>query len=474
VKEKKRRSIWRKGRRDWKGLFWFLPAVALLGIFGTGIAVLYSQAERQNADRLRENAGKLQALVDEAQAATDKLVASRREEIRQLEEKLKSEASALSGDIQIVIQNAVTEYRNGVVGWHDQSREALAEFKWLDGVSPSEYSRPEEQSDWPEKVLLGCGPTLLKKLLPGQTLTVLESGQRPILHLNGGEAAGNSVAQAAERQFLFQAAGENRLWKIRVSAAESPKNPCLDEKFLAETLAATATAEKFSSGMFRGIVFDQEGNPACTFPRGAQSVKDAPLPAKENDWLAPDENGEYLTRLVAAKEGEWRVGGQITFRNYSPTEQAWRIFREDKAWPLGLGSTLFLALAGMAAAYFRQPPPAIAPEEQRGAEIRLVKKEGAREFSENPQVLMAEIPDRSAAPTPRIRRRVKSLKVLQQVHRGSSLKEGSRILDHARSPILKELAGKVRPPEKEKADAVAARDLRAAREKIGSFRASNG
>lgn len=337
--------------------------------------------------------------------------------------------------------------------------------------------------------LNACAPELAFLLPTGCSLAVIEDNAKQIFSLGGGLSGGEAVSVALARDVLFNDAARTRHWSLRIDLSEADKFPDPTPQATAEYLASEMSAASASPDVaWRGWLL-AGGDPVGMFAHSR--AREETLPPFINvtgEWI--DLDGKrlvWLERPAAAPGLEWQVAVSVAidrppelpaFMPHLLADSRWSITLAVLAC-LSLGCWLWflLSLGGgghdAPAAPARQQPAALQTPPPPQAKRLVRDPELRRTVPENQGLIVADIDDGGAvwvdkrpvareavavapkpgapapasAPEPDVMPSG-SLARLQATHRGREGLPGSRVLDQAKSPILRELARRVRPPEK--------------------------
>ncbi len=321
----------------------------------------------------------------------------------------------------------------------------------------------EDGPDWPERLVAACRRDLAALVKPGCVLALLDDTGREVLRIGSDEVKkrGEGLTAESTRSFTFKTAKGAKEWRLSVIAGDAGVAPSPSPGEYADMIVEQL--ELAGAGNLRGVVYDEHGKPLVIFPRNAPGLDVLPLPAKVGKWVAFDAGKEkpagmisMLATLPPLAPCKWRLGMQVAMPDIDVESRVGAMLRQDMRWTVFLGGALFLFLASLGWTLIRSGD---APGRKSGVHgsnerISLVRKDGARPVGDDARVLLAEVQggDGDSAGRPRVRVRVGeqrcrpgSLKRLHAMHRGMTVGESCRIMDHARSPLLKELILKVRP-----------------------------
>lgn len=297
---------------------------------------------------------------------------------------------------------------------------------------------PEADPRWAEALLRHCGLDLETLLPEAGSLVVSEVGGRVLLHLGAEEVADGVLSAEASRTLLFEGEGAQVNWTVslRLTLRGAPRAPTPEEMalHLSEQL-------RFDEGslMADAFLLDRDGTVQAVFPH--PSRVGVPVLPPHSTWIEEPLRGRmvwYEQRPCKAPHG-WGIGMRITMPDAPDADRIAATLQEQPAYLLAwaafaLGSCL--VLSGLV--YLVWPRGGGGRGHERGR--RLVHRSG--DGGMRGPVLVADLDARDApvVPVPG------SLHRLQTENRGHK-RGGSLILEHARSPVLRDLARKVRKPE---------------------------
>lgn len=306
-------------------------------------------------------------------------------------------------------------------------------------------SPPEEEKATSVQTVIEEVQDALKRLLPAGGTMCIRQGEE-ILFQAGEGAKIEATRAEAMREILLPSEAEKRGWRIEVALSDShsPSPPTAIE-------IATLLADQLASEMpatFRGSLCDEKGDVVAVFSlrerggigKGARFVPSTEWEKEENHegivWIWRD-------TLLALPATPWSMGGEIVWADRPVATRLWTIAtRERGTLPLAL-----LLLAGGIVAGVMGRKGLRTPDQGSSApSYTLTRREGEAIEGET---ILAEIDENGKMQMKTLAssfRRARSLAILQERHRGG-VREGSRILRHARSPILRSLARKVRPQD---------------------------
>ncbi len=316
-----------------------------------------------------------------------------------------------------------------------------------------------DDADWPERLLAKCGRDLATLVKPGCVLTVTNELGHSVLRLGAEEPETQAMVAESERTFLFPVKPQARRWRLRVQAYDVRVPPPPAPRELAERLESDLALGGRSD--IRGVLYEPNGEPLLLFPADAPSTEQLALPPKLGSWTRTVSRGApKVTRLDTLPDlhpCSWRIGMQMAVPDPALWVRVQRMLEADARWAGLVAAAVLLTLGSLVAGGLglRRRRSARRESKRRGRDgPRLVRRDGGRVVSEDAKIVVAEVGVAEAADeagtggeegTVRVRFRPGSLKRLQATHRGSAHASGSRILDHARSPMLRALVTRVRP-----------------------------
>ncbi len=333
-----------------------------------------------------------------------------------------------------------------------------------------EIAPPGEGEDPVLASLRAASPELSALLPSGCSLAVIEDNARELLTVGGGLPLEGALSASASRDFLFDDGRGSRNWSLRVEIIVPDTHPLPGAVELAERITAALGDKRLEGVVWRGWLIGPDGGVAAAFPvSAARPAPTAPGARQEDALPYVDMPGEWmeidgrrllwLDRPGKTPGLDWSPAVAVAIARPDPPLDLAEEFWKDSRWSLTLGSLALLFLAGwiwfVAAFVFPGRParPPAADAVGTGARRRLIRDGGAeRAIPEVQGVIVADIgedgkvsiqpvqPPAGPLPMPS-----GSLARLQAIHRGREGAEGSRALDQARSPLLRQLVAKVRP-----------------------------
>ncbi|MCL2000104.1 MAG: hypothetical protein FWG74_01600 [Planctomycetes bacterium] len=330
-----------------------------------------------------------------------------------------------------------------------------------------EISSSDLSPDPALSALRAVSPELSALLPSGCSLAVIEDNARELLAVGGGVPMENSIAVAINREFIFDDGRSSRIWALRVEIISPYAQPLPGAAELAEYLTSALAYIRVDGVVWRGWLLGDGGEVTASFPvQAAKAPSFSQEQRVEDNLLYVDMPGEWVEidgrRLLWLERPVKTPGLDFTpavavaiARPDSPlalSEEFWK----DNRWSATLGCLAILSLAGWVwfAVTFVSSCRAAAVETALAPRTRLVRDGGAaRVIPEVQGVIVADIhADGKVSVQPPPATQVAppmpsgSAARLQAIHRGPKKTEGSRVLDQARSQLLRQLADKVRPP----------------------------
>lgn len=344
----------------------------------------------------------------------------------------------------------------------------------FDGVGSFLALAPRDDAIDEAKAALQANSPELSALLPsGYSLAIVEDNARELLSLGGGTPHDGHVVTALSRDFLFNDGDKSRHWSLRVELAAPDSHPVPAAGEVAAHLGERMAGFRVDGGVWGGWLLGRSGEIAAAFPAArAESGGAPPFIDTVGEWIELDgKRMVWLEKAGRSDSLEWTPAVAVAIDTPPPLPELADEFWGDKRWSLTIGALALLALFGwawfvkslVAPGRAASAAPAVAAKRPAasGAERvplprqRLVRdEESPRLVPEVQGVIVADITDdgvvrlRDAAkPKPRLPEKmpVGSLLRLQSRHRGRKGAVGSRVLDQARSQVLRELAHRVRP-----------------------------
>lgn len=288
-------------------------------------------------------------------------------------------------------------------------------------------SRPaaEEDKQWPVALLRDSGPDIESLLPPASTFSAAEAGGRVLLAVGGGKATAHEVRGEAARNMLWQASDEGLHWVLRVVLADPEAPPPPQARELAQILGERLGLRGAGGGAadMTGYVLAQDGQAAAGFPENRHDAAALPV---AGEWREGGGEAQIFMQADALEPSVWGIGMNIRIPAPPLAGQLRGLAEEN---PLYTG--LYLAAqAVLLLAIIIQGVLAMQAGRQARGEggIRFIRASGKE----------------VGGPV------LGSLERLQAGNRGNGAAGGSCILDTARSPVLRELARRIRgnPPEK--------------------------
>ena len=487
--------------RFWPGL---VAPLGLTFLFGFALWLFATKTEADNreaelAARELEQAAKLVAeeILFRATERAAVLTGERREARRRQEKNLRQLARSILDAVHRLLASGLDGMGQRAVSRRDVGRFPAG----LDG--PAFFlalSPPGERGDLALAALHAIQPELALLLPSGCALSVVEDNSRELLSLGREERAEGVLNVSMTRELIFTDGLVSRYWSVRVDLAARDENPSHTPAELEERVSELFSGFHRQGVSWAGWLLEQNGKPIATFPgHGGEAAKEMPHPPAER----PDERGTTVFRMAEAallagrpdewidtgrgrwvwiKLGErrpdipWRLAAAAIIEEATPSLTLLEAFRRDQRWNVTLAALLFFSLIGwiwffrsLSSGMIETAPDA--PGENLpvvrlggGAAIRLdghrpiavkLKRDDAipevqgdivAEIGADGRIsLLRERDSRDSTPSGPVSMPSGSLRRLQSMHRGRESPIGSRILDHAGSPVLRELAARVRP-----------------------------
>lgn len=501
-----------KHRRLWLGalLFGLIGCLAAGGICAAGFMANQQNTQREVAAR------NLRQLLKQARAFSITYVRERLEERQVLQQRLNREATDVCSDIQIFLQTALVRQeaqrnarRNTALQKggeelqqmlrqqaenaakmaaaltsasaaitsitplaSDGSSSALGSASGSDGaitVTPSPISDEEKnvllqefaqlqektirkiasldaaavakkEDDQTVRLLRESGADIEGFLPKYGSFTVAEAGGRVLLTLGAGNttASKSSLRAEATRNLLLASDGSSVHWVVRVVLNDLSAPALPDGKELAQYLGerlglqvpVDTLPEEQVAPTLTGVVYNSDGSMAGTFPLGAENefVQTSLASGWQNDQFQQ----QFFERVDALAPAEWGIGLLVTLPVLPVKAQLTALAGENPAAVIGFIVAALLLLVGIII--------------NARLAWRGIESDGTRVDA----AMLSALTQNAGLVSPRPI--LGSLERLQVANRGR-LGEGSRILDLAKSPVLRDLASRVRrvsnSPDKE-------------------------
>lgn len=456
----------------WPGLVIPLGLFLVLGLAAWLFAGKH-EAERLAADddaRKLESYARLEA-ADIAAAASQtasEFVSARLAGRRAQEQNLRVEAKAVMDSVSRLLGMSMEKSRKQAAA----RREVGGFPSGFDGIRRFLEILPRHDGrDQAKGALDAITPEIAALLPAGFSLAVVEDHAREMLSVGGVAAAEDSLAVSIVRDMIFDDGQTERRWTLRLDVVSPDQNPVPTARELAEHLDRRFGTVRPDRVGWRGWLVDDADGVAASFPAEAAGyMTPPPFINAPGEWKLLD--GGSLVWLEAPRRHadlEWRVAVSVLIDAPPPEKSLYDALQEDYSWAATLGG-LGMASAGAWIWFIRAllsgrrrekretrsaPParPAAKPER------RLVRDAAAeRSVPDAESVIVADIetdgrvrlstPAAAPAAATPAKLPTGSLTRLQTIHRGRPGLPGSRILDHAKSPLLREMAERVRPPGK--------------------------
>ncbi len=338
--------------------------------------------------------------------------------------------------------------------------------------------------------LRACAPELAELLPPGCSLTVVENNFEELLSLGGGTMPENARVASVTREFIWGDGEEGRHWTLQVSLAEEDEFPYPDATELGAHLAEQLGGVRLADAVWRGWLVDRSGKAVGSFPSSLTGnvAVDATLPPfvdAWDEWVEVDRSRlVWMNRAESLPQVGLAPAVAVSIAMPPPPLVPADVFAKDLRWSTFLTAFLLLSL-GLWAWFIRAmmtgrglgnssrrtvPAPAkAAPSDPqprkretavppaplaRSRLIRTAPPVDRPASAEAASLIIADIDDTGEVHVETIVQPPRgpalvipsgSLQRLQERHRGGKGRKGSRVLDHAKSKLLRELAGRVRP-----------------------------
>ncbi len=455
------------------------PAIAapagLLFLFALATWLFVSKVDRDAesrdmANRRLESYARHEAseLAAAAASAAGEFVSARMTARKQQEANLRLETKGVMDSLVRLLTATLEDNRRRSVARRDNINFPSG----FEGVRRFLEIMPRETGDDPAKEALEANSPELSALLPaGFALTVVEDHSREMLAIGGITAGEGMLTTSATRELVFHDSRNERRWTLRLEVGSPDQNPEPTAKEVAELLDRRFGSVRPDGMVWRGWLLGGGEEIAASFPAEASIRGNAPPylePAGE--WKLLD-GGELVWLEKAFVRGnnpnslDWQIGVSVSIA--APLEEPTYVeaLWQDTSWAATLGGLAVLAVFSLIwfVRGMLSSPLDSYPQQARAAERperRLVRDPAARRVvSENEDVIVADVDAagtvRVTAPAPAQVAPIRapapaampkgSLARLQAMHRGKVSANGSKILDHARSPLLREMVKRVRP-----------------------------
>lgn len=415
-----------------------LSALLYLFIYTVDSAQRKSEQEKQHN---REFAIlEANELLLTASDALNKLYLERGEAINARDRRLQQEAKEILDATHRLISASLEKPRET-----SSPRQGISDFPHgFEGVRKFlEHTPWLDNNDRPFETLQANAPEIAALLPAGSRLTIIENHAKEILGL--GNAAAQETAKAyAVRDLLFNDGKNYRSWTMQVEIAGSDKLNPLSSEEITDILDNRFSQVRFDSLLWRGVVFNRNDQATAYFPKSVTAAE-APLPVAQEIWQTIGEN--RIARLERAKQGnhEWQIGIITALYEPPPPPMYWELLSGDLRW----GGTIAFVSAACLFAWLN-----LLLRWHRGKnsrQRRIVKNlTGERTLAQNSGLIMADFdnPGGLKISTLNTALPVKipkgSLYRLQALHRGGEGISGSKILEQAKNPILRDLGSKIR------------------------------
>lgn len=295
----------------------------------------------------------------------------------------------------------------------------------LTGASANPEAAPEAAGR-AEGLLRECAADL-ENLLPARaTLAISEAGGRMLLAL-GASGDGRSLRQEATRNLLLPAGKDNHHLVLRVALSDPDAAAAPSAGELAQRLAIRLGHPAGATPAL--ALMDANGQPAGVYPPGTRDDWNAP--SEIGRWVQSAAKSVFVATLAPQPPLEYTLAARIELPALPLREQLQALAEDNPVGAIGFAVALVLLLAGVA------------------VQARLAWQRETAEWSSAAASLAQMVPlTQPEACKPALG----SLERLQQANRGR-IGDGSHILDLAKSPVLRELAARVRGPKPAAKDA---------------------
>lgn len=309
-------------------------------------------------------------------------------------------------------------------------------------------------------------PELATLLPAGYALVVVEDHAREMLAVGGVGSGENALSVSTVRDMVFDDGTAERRWTLRLDVSAPDQNPLPAAKDVAEFLGRRFGGVRQDRMAWRGWLLGGGGEIAASFPAEATVGGSAPpylepagewklLDGGELVWL---ERRQSVARRSDAAGPAWDVGVSVSIAAPPLDPTLFEALRADVSWAATIAGLALLSLAAwvwFARGFLSGSRSGAARRETAKTESvsaarkRLVRDpEARRTIPEDGEVIVADIGEAGkvtlSVPPPAFMP-TGSLARLQAMHRGRTGLQGSRILDQAQSPLLREMAARVRP-----------------------------
>lgn len=464
----------------WPTIIAPLVLTAMFGVTATFfVAKISADQERVDSETLRhEGYARVEAedIAGRSRNLVQSFVETRLAKRRSQEKNLRLEVRGMMDAVHHLMAASLERTKSAAV-----ARREVGDFpSGFEGVKNYlELSAGKANADRYVSALRASSPELSALLPSGSSLTVVENNYHEILSLGGGNIPGNAISETMTRDFFWQDGGGSRQWTLQVRLSAPDDNPVPDARELAGFLTEKLGDVRLDRVTWRGWLVDASGQAVAHFPAAKEGA--APSTALEAElpfvsmpryWTAIDDNRlVWLERPLAIPGQDFVPAVTVAIHRPPPPLEMTEEFWKDGKWSIALGALAALALAGWIwfvrtiVAGRKAPPPPVKSKREKAEPAagkvrqRLVRDETrARAVPEVQGVIVADIDDDGevtveAVPhisppqtsKPKIPIPSGSLFRLQAIHRGGKGMRGSRVLDQARSQLLRDLAGRVRP-----------------------------
>lgn len=472
-----------RAARAWPAIVAPLGLTFLLGVaawlFQSKVA---ADQERSDAAALRqESYARMEAkdIAERSRGLLQSFSDLRLTQRRNQEKNLRLEVKGVMDAVYKLLKASLERSRGAAA-----SRREVGEFPvGFEGVRHFlEISVARPDPDQAVTALRACSPELAELLPAGSALAVIENGFHELLSLGGGSAPEDAVVETMVREFIWNDGARDRNWTLQVRVGAPNEHPLPDAREMAAHLTGALGGVRLDAASWRGWLVDEAGQTAAFFPTPSQDApagrgeEAPPFVDRTQHWVAVD-NGRlvWMERAGRVESQSLTPMVAVAIAHPPPPLDVVEEFWKDRRWNLTLGALALLSLASWiwfaramiaprrTAGSARRPagekaaPP---PPASSRPQPRLVRDDSrSRAIPEVQGVIVADIDDdgvhvvgapagiapASPPPKPGVSIPSGSLFRLQAIHRGGKGIRGSRVLDGARSQVLRELAGRVRP-----------------------------
>lgn len=433
---------------------------------------LESYARMEAKDIAERSHGLVQAFVD--------LRLSRR---RDQEKNLRLEVRGVMDAVYKLLKASLEKSRNGSSGRREVGDFPVG-FEGVRHFLEISAATAKPASDQAVTALRACSPELADLLPAGSSLAVIENGFHELLSL-GGALSDGAVGETMVREFIWNDGARDRNWTLQVRVGAPNEYPLPEAGELAAHLTDKLGGLRLDGASWRGWLLDGAGQVAASFSGAATgaAADSPPFVDRAQHWVAIDDSRlVWLERSGRVESENLAPAVAVAIGHPPPPLDLVEEFWKDRRWNLTIGALTLFSLVGWiwfiramfssrrtpaasarsngASEKVSSPPP---PKAARPQQQRLVRDDSrSRAIPEVQGVIVADIDDdgvhvvsggpqsapppaEPARPAPATPIPSGSLLRLQAIHRGGKGIRGSRVLDQARSQLLRELASRVRP-----------------------------